>query len=489
MHLLQQNTFDIKCSSQNFGKELHQQLGNLLEKEFYPKLEALFDQYAYPNYTWAIELLELELNPINSKNWESELISQSLFALEEYLKNNKPYISATSSDEATSSNALIPHYYQAADLFFAFLKSGILPQNAIANKLEEITKLINVDAAFLSQLLDLFAENPQTLLRWIFSTPNNFNQKVLQLDLSFPITPKAFFDAIQASKPMIKKHQVTIKAFVSLPKEQQKQWVELALWTQLLVEKNSASTNIIDNFILFSEQHWSLKIDDVIQLLQLVYATNESQATTQPNEPNFLQLLNEKKNSNTIDQFVDKQVSETNSQTDQKVKTNEFQFIKNAGLVIFHPFLERLFEQLELCKSSVWNNKKAQQKAVLLTQYLIIGNDEIFENDLVLNKILCGMDQDDQINTKLKITKKEKEKCNSLLNAVREYWKPMEKSSIEALRETFLQRDGKLDQSNPNAMELWVEEKGYDILLAQLPWGIGTIKTPWMDFYLTCNWA
>lgn len=99
------------------------------------------------------------------------------------------------------------------------------------------------------------------------------------------------------------------------------------------------------------------------------------------------------------------------------------------------------------------------------------------------------MEQDDLVNTKLKITQKEKEKCNSLLNAVKEYWKPMEKSSVEALRETFLQRDGKLDQSNPNAIELWVEEKGYDILLAQLPWGIGTIKTPWMDFYLISNWA
>ena len=78
MHLLQQNTFEVQCSSQHFGKELHQQLGNLLEKEFYPKLEALFQQYDDQNHTWSIDLLELELHPMNRHNWKTELINQSL---------------------------------------------------------------------------------------------------------------------------------------------------------------------------------------------------------------------------------------------------------------------------------------------------------------------------------------------------------------------------------------------------------------------------
>jgi hypothetical protein len=91
------------------------------------------------------------------------------------------------------------------------------------------------------------------------------------------------------------------------------------------------------------------------------------------------------------------------------------------------------------------------------------------------------------INTKLKITKKDKQKCHSLLTAILEYWKPMNNSSIEALQETFLQRNGKLEQAG--SYELWIEERGYDILLAQLPWGITMIKTPWMEEYLTCNWT
>lgn len=489
MHLLQQNTFEVQCSSQDFGKELHLQLGSLLEQEFYPKLETLFNQYAYDGCTWAIELLELELKPISGKSWKSELVSQSLLAIEEFLKNNKPFVHSIPSEEKMSSNALISQSYQAADLFFSFLKSGILPQNAITNKLEEVVKLIEVNDAFLKQLMDLFTENPPTLLRWIFSIPQTFGQKLGQLGLFFPITTKAFFDALQETKSINKTHSSEIQKFFLLPKEQQEQWVELALWVQLLIERKSASTILIHQFVQFSEQHWDLKINTIVQLFQLVYPTNESQPMVQSKESYLLKLLTEKMGISTIDQPTNQPLSVENNPTNLNSTTNQFEYINNAGLIIFHPFLERLFEQLELCKSGVWKSPSAKHKAVLLSQYLIVGDEEIFENNLILNKILCGMEQDDLVNTKLKITQKEKEKCNSLLNAVKEYWKPMEKSSVEALRETFLQRDGKLDQSNPNAIELWVEEKGYDILLAQLPWGIGTIKTPWMDFYLISNWA
>jgi len=37
-------------------------------------------------------------------------------------------------------------------------------------------------------------------------------------------------------------------------------------------------------------------------------------------------------------------------------------------------------------------------------------------------------------------------------------------------------------------IELWVEQKGVDILMAQIPWGIGMIKTPWMKRFLECHW-
>jgi hypothetical protein len=143
---------------------------------------------------------------------------------------------------------------------------------------------------------------------------------------------------------------------------------------------------------------------------------------------------------------------------------------------------------MEWCVDDVWNTKVYQHKAILVTQYLVTGKEKMGENELTLNKILCGFPIHEVVNMKLKITEEEKEQALSLLHAVLEHWNVMSNSSVEALQETFLQREGKLELQANGSYELWVEEKGYDILLEQLPWGIGMFKTPWMENYLTCHW-
>ena len=174
-------------------------------------------------------------------------------------------------------------------------------------------------------------------------------------------------------------------------------------------------------------------------------------------------------------------------QNNKRLSEGQVFYVNNAGLVILHPFLPTLFEQLGLTEKNEWVNKPALQKAVLLTHYLVFGESEIDESQLILNKILCGLSIDEVINTQLILEENEKERCKSLLDAVLDYWKIMSNSSKEALQGTFLQREGKLE-IQVNGFEMWMEEKGYDILLEQLPWGIGMIQTPWMESYLTCNW-
>ena len=59
--------------------------------------------------------------------------------------------------------------------------------------------------------------------------------------------------------------------------------------------------------------------------------------------------------------------------------------------------------------------------------------------------------------------------------------------SIEGLQETFLQRHGKLTRKE-NGWLLQVEQRGVDVLLNQLPWGIGIVKLPWMENILHAEW-
>jgi hypothetical protein len=60
-------------------------------------------------------------------------------------------------------------------------------------------------------------------------------------------------------------------------------------------------------------------------------------------------------------------------------------------------------------------------------------------------------------------------------------------TSIDGLRETFLQRNGKLFTKNDN-LALQIEQSSIDMLLDHLPWNLGIIKLPWMKDLLKVEW-
>jgi len=99
--------------------------------------------------------------------------------------------------------------------------------------------------------------------------------------------------------------------------------------------------------------------------------------------------------------------------------------------------LIHLFEQLKLCKNEEWISERSQNKAVLLTQYLITGETVFYENQLVLNKLLCGLDVDSVLDLSIKLSKKDLTEAQGLLEAVIAYWKILKNTSIDGLRETF----------------------------------------------------
>ena len=78
MHLIHQNIFEFDCTSKERGKEVQENLSSILEKEFYPKLEILLDEYEIENHLWQIENLTLELPKIKAKNWQQELCKSAL---------------------------------------------------------------------------------------------------------------------------------------------------------------------------------------------------------------------------------------------------------------------------------------------------------------------------------------------------------------------------------------------------------------------------
>jgi hypothetical protein len=162
-------------------------------------------------------------------------------------------------------------------------------------------------------------------------------------------------------------------------------------------------------------------------------------------------------------------------------------YIDNAGLVILHPFLPELFKRLGFWRDKQWVEPGYQHDAVYVLGYLLTGNSENPEFDMMLNKIMCGIQTTDVLLPFHELLEAVRTECDELLMEVVRHWTRLKNTSIAALRETFLQRDGKLTRTDHGWL-LRIERKGVDVLLGSLPWGIGTIKLPWTDDKLFVEW-
>ncbi len=161
--------------------------------------------------------------------------------------------------------------------------------------------------------------------------------------------------------------------------------------------------------------------------------------------------------------------------------------IRNAGIVIIWPYLTRYFELLDMTEDKNFRTEAEAIRAVHLLQYLATGTTLAPEHELLLNKILCGLKIATPIPREVVLTEKEIEISDKMLKGVLQNWERLKSSSIEALREGFLIRDGYIIEKE-KAWELKVEKKTLDILMENMPWGFGTIKLPWMQKRLNVEW-
>lgn len=163
-------------------------------------------------------------------------------------------------------------------------------------------------------------------------------------------------------------------------------------------------------------------------------------------------------------------------------------YIANAGLVLVWPFLTRLFERLGYVAERQFVSIEHATRATYLLQFLVTGEDQPPEYLLTLNKLLCGLERTLPLVRELPLTDAEQATGESLLKAVMAQWgSAFKNTSLAGLRETFLQRPGKLTWA-ADKVTLTVETKTVDILLDQRPWSIALIKLPWMPLPLYVTW-
>ena len=175
------------------------------------------------------------------------------------------------------------------------------------------------------------------------------------------------------------------------------------------------------------------------------------------------------------------------SEEETKINEGEKIYITNAGLVLLHPFISTLFTRVGLLENGVFINDEAKFRAPHLLQYLVNFSEENPEQELILNKVLCGIEPDEVLEFKITLTELEKQTANELLYVVTQQWEKLKNTSIDGLQTTFLQRDGALSFSS-EGWTLIVEKKAFDVLLQTLPWGLSFIKNSWMNQAIFVEW-
>jgi hypothetical protein len=161
--------------------------------------------------------------------------------------------------------------------------------------------------------------------------------------------------------------------------------------------------------------------------------------------------------------------------------------VGNAGLVLVAPYMPRLFMMLGLSDERAFTSPQAAERAALLLQLMVTGEAAAPEPALVLNKLLCGIELALPVPRELAPTEAERSAVDGLLAAVIQHWKVLGTTSLAGLRETFLQRDGRLQHADEH-WQLNIEPRPFDMLIDQLPWGYATIRHPWMKEVLHVEW-
>ncbi len=161
-------------------------------------------------------------------------------------------------------------------------------------------------------------------------------------------------------------------------------------------------------------------------------------------------------------------------------------YVDNAGLVVLHPFLQMCFEGLGLARDGVLLQP---DRALHLLHYLCTGHTPAPEYELTLPKILCNIPLDTPVEADITLTDQEKEEALGLLQAVIRWWTALQGTSPDALRGTFLCRPGLLSRRTDGDWLLQVEHQSFDILLAELPWGIAAVRLPWMEAVVWVEWG
>ncbi len=468
-HIIQRQTLEVEISNLSQSWAWQERLSRFASGPLASRLAELFDKSVRSDEVIRLGRLELRADLYRMNDWEGELLAQIESQLLKAIQSAENKARYHDSTDRLGS-------FMAA--FFYFLEKGRLPwwvssnvsvgfENELKNwlktagqKAEWATKFRQAIRAseVRQRLLGQFSDETLRDLALVFL-------KIKESDIiDLQVFAKRIFKQTAAKQSELSR--VFWEAIFSKPDES-----IVAILAEIVLNRLALQPAFFEKTALELK---SLGGKDVGHL------ASESPAQ-------FLEFVIENLGPNSLTKIAEPKHPFSEKTTENAgLKADSACFIRNAGVVILHPFLPAIFEKMGFAKQG---KMKKPERAVHLLQYLATGRMGDMEHELVLNKVLCGVPLDQPLERQINLTKKEKTEADGLLRAVVGHWSALGNTSIDGLRGTFLCREGKLSQKPNGNWLLQVEQQTVDLLLSKMPWIFSTIKMPWMQEMLTVEWS
>jgi len=469
-HLIRKQTILLTVPKELDAFSMQHLAGRHFRKEVLPLLEQLFNELSGSEELIQIQKLEIDLGQITEKDmrlpdWNDPILATIKKQL--YSKLGKESKEKIFASEHTILSVVKQWMY--------YMQHGCLPWNAMhtdENWYKQVLEALAVDFEMVGDLKKLIQQNALARRRII-----------LQHDESFLIM---LIEILTAENQRTLPRAITEIGMLYLMVWPQSETSAnlVNIWQQLLLaaaaESNPGTGRLLEKVLADSlpgagniQQALTYLSPDlgIVSPIVKILAANQ-------------ELFLKKKNV-AADDTSAKQNDNTTEADD--VINEEGIFVQYAGIVLIHPFISQLFKKMQLVKEGKFENAGLQQKALYLLHYLATGKTTAAEFELAVPKLLCNWPMENPVGKNGLFNQDELEEADNMLQAAIDQWTVLKSTSVDGLREGFLQRPGKLSRKK-DKLYLQVEAGPIDLLLDQLPWNLGMIKLPWMKELLWVEW-
>lgn len=482
---------------------IQQKAGDYYYQHILPAIEKVLDGLTDGEHVIQIDKLEVDLGEMEWEDTRQEIRAEDLYLKIEKEANkivhqiiDQQYLNTRYGKISVVLEKPIAQY--ACEQWLHYMRNGYLQWN-VQDVNEEwrmrVLEALATDYALISEIKQLIGTNGNARQRLINDHPVSFLVKLMEVLTA--TEQQSLPKWVQEIDRVLSKGEKKLIQPDERPTSKITGWI----WQQYLTGAVEGKSHIdIAKGILqkqLPDQQWDdvAFYKDELSLLWPVLELAQDKSSSQDAEP-FI-LLNKNVDAVTGSTPKDsKDIREKDKVGNELIKDEnkgesalpaDGIFAPNAGLVLLHPFLRHLFLHTGLTENEKFISKESQEKAIGLLHFVATGNTKSEEYQLVVPKILCGYPLELSPDNNIILKETEKEEAIDMMKAAIGQWTIIKNTSIDGLREGFLERNGKIFTKNDDTCFV-LETRAIDILLDHLPWNLSIIKLPWRKELIKVEW-